>query len=531
MQSPRAVIVRHPQNLEDRGPVIQVVTEAEDGKYLRTGKEADWIDRGMATHAAQHDDIGLAAVTPAERGSDRFEALRRRLVVADIVAGVAAGAAAASLAVGASPAADPLGWVALVVGITIAWTGSAFVCGLQSVADLTAWVSGVRAAPKLGFAALACSWIGYFIAEAVGAADPALAAVATTVVCGTAASATRALARTSVHRAAALRQRTLLIGSGVVATHLVYRLRRHPELGLVPVGFIDDDVHGELDQGVPQLGVLNDLPRLLRSGDIDRVMIAFTRAGHDELLHAIRLCREHGVPVDIVPRLFEFLDGARTLEQIGGMPLLSITVPTFSATSRAAKRALDLVGATVSLLVLAPLLLVIMIAIKLESAGPVLFRQQRVGRHGRTFDVLKFRSMYVDADTHKAALTTDNDLRDGVMFKMFSDPRVTRVGRMLRRLSLDEIPQLLNVLRGEMSLVGPRPLVLPEAAALKGWQGRRVDLRPGLTGPWQIAGRSNVPFDEMVRFDYHYVTGWSLARDIEILLATLPAVLSGRGAY
>jgi exopolysaccharide biosynthesis polyprenyl glycosylphosphotransferase len=415
--------------------------------------------------------------------------------------------------------------------MTIAWTGLTFVCGLQSVADLTAWVSGVRAAPKLGFAALACSWAGYLIADAVGAMHAPLAGFTATVVCGTAAAATRAVARTSVHRAAALRQRTLLIGSGVVATHLVSRLRRHPELGLAPIGFIDEDLHTELGAGVPQLGVLDDLGRLLRSGGVDRVMIAFTRAGHEELLHAIRLCREHEIPVDIVPRLFEFLDGARTLEQIGGLPLLSITVPTFSASSRAAKRALDILGATLSLLVLLPVMLAIVLAIKIESPGPILFRQQRAGRHGRTFDILKFRSMRLDADAQKASLSTTNDLRDGVMFKMYSDPRVTRVGGVLRRLSLDEIPQLLNVIRGEMSLVGPRPLVLPEAAALNDWQGRRVDLRPGLTGPWQIAGRSNVPFDEMVRFDYHYVTGWSLARDIEILLATLPAVLSGRGAY
>ena len=146
--------------------------------------------------------------------------------------------------------------------------------------------------------------------------------------------------------------------------------------------------------------------------------------------------------------------------------------------------------------------------------------------------MFKFRSMYRDAEQRKPQLEHRNDLEDGVGFKVFDDPRVTRMGRFMRRFSLDEIPQLINVLRGEMSLVGPRPLIVPEAEALRGaWQDRRLDLRPGLTGPWQIAGRSHLSFHEMARFDYQYVAGWSLARDVEIILATIPAVLSGRGAY
>jgi len=175
---------------------------------------------------------------------------------------------------------------------------------------------------------------------------------------------------------------------------------------------------------------------------------------------------------------------------------------------------------------------VIAAAIKLESRGPVFFRQVRAGRGGNVFRVFKFRSMYADAEQRKVELHAVNDVSDGVMFKMHRDPRVTRTGRVLRRLSLDEVPQLFNVLRGEMSLVGPRPLILPESQALEeDWHERRLDLRPGLTGPWQVSGRSDIPFQEMVRFDYQYVAGWSLARDIEILLATIPAVLSGRGAY
>jgi lipopolysaccharide/colanic/teichoic acid biosynthesis glycosyltransferase len=177
-------------------------------------------------------------------------------------------------------------------------------------------------------------------------------------------------------------------------------------------------------------------------------------------------------------------------------------------------------------------MIAIAIAIRLESRGPVFFRQPRAGRGNNSFQLIKFRSMYMDAEQRKAEMEELNEADDGVMFKIRKDPRVTRVGRFIRRFSLDELPQLFNVLRGEMSLVGPRPLIFPETAALeKDWHLRRLELRPGLTGPWQVYGRSQSPFQEMVRFDYQYVAGWSLARDIEILLATIPAVLSGRGAY
>jgi lipopolysaccharide/colanic/teichoic acid biosynthesis glycosyltransferase len=174
----------------------------------------------------------------------------------------------------------------------------------------------------------------------------------------------------------------------------------------------------------------------------------------------------------------------------------------------------------------------IALAIKIESRGPVFFRQPRAGRGNSSFRLIKFRSMYIDAEERKKEMEALNEATDGVMFKIRRDPRVTRVGRFIRRSSLDELPQLFNVLRGEMSLVGPRPLIFPETAALEEhWHLRRLELRPGLTGPWQVYGRSQNPFQEMVRFDYQYVAGWSLARDVEILLATLPAVMSGRGAY
>jgi lipopolysaccharide/colanic/teichoic acid biosynthesis glycosyltransferase len=184
------------------------------------------------------------------------------------------------------------------------------------------------------------------------------------------------------------------------------------------------------------------------------------------------------------------------------------------------------------LILLSPFLIAISIAIAIDSRGPVFFRQVRAGRDQEPFKVIKFRSMYKDADERKKQFEAENDHADGVMFKIKKDPRITRVGRLIRGTSLDELPQLFNVLTGEMSLVGPRPLILSESKhAAQAWHARRLDLRPGITGLWQVSGRSDLPFQEMVRFDYQYVSGWSLARDVEILLATIPVVLSRRGAY
>ena len=466
-------------------------------------------------------------VGPARLSSRRFVALRRQLALADVLAAMAAALVSAGVA-GLDP--RETGLLAVIMGL--GWPALAFACGLYASEDLRAWSTGVGEASKLVLACLLLSWPVYGIASGMHASHAVVGALTASVATAAAAGTFRAAARARLHRAPELRQRTLIVGSGVVARQLAARLHNQHDAGLDPIGFIDDHAHEPEMLGLPHLGGLDALHELVATRRVERVIIAFSRAGHDELLHCVRVCRDGGIAIDIVPRLFEFLEGARTLDQIGGMPLLSINAPTFSPLSRASKRALDVALSSVALLALAPLLAVIVIAIRLESRGPILFRQPRVGRHGRTFSILKFRSMFDGADDRKLELRPVNDLTDGVMFKIYRDQRVTRVGRMLRRFSLDELPQLFNVLRGEMSLVGPRPLVPEEAAAMTSeWQMRRVDLRPGLTGSWQIAGRSHIPFHEMVRFDYQYVAGWSLARDIEILLATLPVVLSGRGAY
>jgi exopolysaccharide biosynthesis polyprenyl glycosylphosphotransferase len=455
---------------------------------------------------------------PASPARGRVTVLRRLLLVADATAGAIGGAAGAAVA--GLPAADV---PAAALAGAIVWPLLTSSFGLLAAGDLGAWASGIGDAGRLLLAALVLSWPAVGLLEWIGGAHAVAGALALAASTCLAASLLRTGARVRAHQRRRLRQNTLIIGSGMVADRLATRLRSHGELGLDVIGILDDPPLGEAIEGLPRLGGFKDLGRVLAEHEVDRVMFAFSRAGHEELLAAIRTCRDVGVAVDVVPRLFEFLDGARTLDQIGGMPLLSIVAPSLSRPARAGKRALDVAGASLGLLLLAPLLLAAAIAIRIDSRGPVLFRQVRVGRGGRHFTLYKFRSMRVGA----TVLVRD----DGAIVKGEADPRVTRVGAVLRRFSLDELPQLLNVLRGDMSLVGPRPLVLAEAQALtEDWQQRRADLRPGLTGAWQVAGRSNIPFHEMIRFDYQYVCGWSLARDVAILLATLPAVLSGRGA-
>jgi exopolysaccharide biosynthesis polyprenyl glycosylphosphotransferase len=460
------------------------------------------------------DVLGDARPEVVRRGAE----LQRQLISADIIAGSLAGALTALVA---GLSLDSLPIVALAVGL--GWPLLAALCGLYSSDDLRSWVSGVGEAPRVAFTALLISWPMFALLTATSAPHPARGALFAAVVGAAGASVARAIGRAALHRVDGLQQRTLILGSGTVAKQLVARLGMHPEFGLEPIGFIDDDVRDPGDLELPRLGTLDTLSELIGDGRVDRVIIAFTRSSHEQLLHCIRVCRDAGVTVDIVPRLFEFLDGART-EQIGGMPLLSIAVPSMSRLSRACKRVLDILGSGAILLALSPLMAVVAVAIKLDSPGPVLFRQRRPGQGGKLFTVFKFRSMRVDAGVEVGA--------NGAIVKQKGDARVTRTGRFIRRFSLDEAPQLFNVLRGDMSLVGPRPLLLVEHDALtEAWQSRRADLRPGLTGPWQISGRSQIDLEERVRLDYQYVSGWSLARDIEILIATVPAVLSGRGAY
>jgi exopolysaccharide biosynthesis polyprenyl glycosylphosphotransferase len=276
----------------------------------------------------------------------------------------------------------------------------------------------------------------------------------------------------------------------------------------------------------PVLGPVSALSAVLVEHRIGRVILAPRNADADEILDAIRTVKGLGIKVSILPRLFEAVESSVEFDDLGAMTLLAVRQFGLPGSSRAAKRGLDIVGAAAALLVLAPVLAGIALAIRLTSSGPVLFSQTRIGRDGRAFRILKFRSMVAGADDLKAGLAHLNEA-DG-LFKIAADPRITRVGAFLRATSLDELPQLWNVLRGEMSLVGPRPLVAEDDRRVEGWQRRRLGISPGMTGAWQLLGSSRIPLHEMVKIDYLYIANWTLWSDVKILLRTVPYVLGRR---
>jgi exopolysaccharide biosynthesis polyprenyl glycosylphosphotransferase len=261
--------------------------------------------------------------------------------------------------------------------------------------------------------------------------------------------------------------------------------------------------------------------------DIHRVVLAPGPGSSEDLVNAIRAIRDHGVKVSVLPRHARVAGSAVELDHLNGLTLLGVRRFEITASSRLVKRAFDLAGASLGLLLLSPLMAAITIAIRLDSPGPTLFRQLRAGRNGKPFRMFKFRSMVDGAADQQAALWHLNEA-DGV-FKLADDPRITRVGRWIRRFSLDELPQLINVLIGDMSLVGPRPLPREEDRRVGGGHPRRLDLRPGITGPWQVLGTTQVPLREMANLDNQYVADWSLWTDLRILALTVPHVFGRRG--
>jgi len=344
----------------------------------------------------------------------------------------------------------------------------------------------------------------------------------------------RALSRAIGRRQTAYIQNVLVVGTGYVARLLADKIEKHPEYGLRVVGFVDRDDRLAVASGHTQLlGSTDDLPELIRTYGVQRVAIAFSTDSHDQTLQVIRSMQDTDVQIDIVPRMFEVLGTNAQLHTIEGMPLVGLPSPRLSGSSRFLKRSLDLTAAGLGLLLLAPIFIVVAILIKLDSRGPVFFRQVRMGAGNRPFRVYKFRTMVRDAENLKpdiAHLNMHNG-GDSRMFKAPEDPRITRVGRSLRRWRIDELPQLLNVLSGRMSLVGPRPLILEEDQHVESWARRRLDLKPGITGLWQVLGASDIPFEEMTKLDYLYVTNWSLREDLRLILLTLPALTRARAAY
>ena len=325
-------------------------------------------------------------------------------------------------------------------------------------------------------------------------------------------------------------ERCLILGNGGDAARVTGKLEGSPGVHADVVGRLSlaevatEDIHvarGDHPKA--------SLPETISDQRIDRVIIA--PDGHDdqeEVLHAIRTIKAIGVKVSVLPRLLEVVGSSSTFEDVDGLSLLGVRQYGVSQSSGSLKRAMDIVGSGIGLLILGPLLITLAIAVKLDSRGPVFFRQPRIGRHGGRFQMLKFRSMVPDAEAIKDDLRHQNEVEGG-LFKIENDPRITRVGSFLRRTSLDELPQLLNVMGGSMSLVGPRPLVEDEDALIEGWERRRLAVKPGMTGLWQIFGSSRIPMQEMVKIDYLYGANWSIWLDLKILLKTVPYVLRRRG--
>lgn len=324
----------------------------------------------------------------------------------------------------------------------------------------------------------------------------------------------------------------LIVGAGETSRTIMRAVVANPSLGYKIVGFVDDDLDkGQTDIGrFEALGPIDNLSGLLAERDVDEVVITLPWQYHRRIMGITAVCERAGVRPRIVPDMFQMTLSHMDLTEIAGIPMIGMKPHTISGANLAFKRAIDFTVALLSLILLAPLLGLIALSIKLESAGPAIFRQERVGKNGHRFGIYKFRSMVEDAEAQKAELESLNEA-DGPLFKMRDDPRRTRIGRILRKISLDELPQLYNVLKGEMSLVGPRPNIPSEVEQYQEWHKRRLEVLPGLTGLWAVSGRSELAFDEMILLDIYYIENWSLALDLKIVLQTIPRVIIGTGAY
>jgi exopolysaccharide biosynthesis polyprenyl glycosylphosphotransferase len=326
--------------------------------------------------------------------------------------------------------------------------------------------------------------------------------------------------------------RVLIVGAGKVGRTVMRNIVARPSMGYEIIGFVDDNPDkGSTDIGrFKALGPVANLARIIQEEAIDEVIITLPWMYHRKIIRVMSECQREQVRARLVPDLFQMTLSQVDVDDLGGVPLVGIKDIAIPRWKQATKRAFDFSVSLLGLLLCWPLFLLIATAIKLDSPGPALFKQVRVSKGGREFTCYKFRTMRVGAEEERAALSDLNEA-SGPLFKIRDDPRLTRVGKVLRRTSLDELPQIYNILRGEMSLIGPRPPLPSEVAEYLPWQLRRLEISPGLTGLWQVSGRSELTFDEMCLLDIYYIENWSSALDAEILLRTIPRVLFGDGAY
>ncbi len=330
---------------------------------------------------------------------------------------------------------------------------------------------------------------------------------------------------------------TLLVGAGQVGKALALKLAQHPEFGLKPIGFIDNNPLIErfsepeiMDLRV--LGGLEDVGRIMTENNVEKVIVGFSKDSHESMLELITICNNAGVECSVLPRLFEVITDEVPVREIGGISMVPVSKKQIAGVNRLVKVTEDYALAILGMILFWPVLLAIAIAIKIDSSGPVFYKQTRIGRDGKPFPFYKFRSMVQNADALQADLVGETQQEgDWRCWKLQDDPRVTRVGKFIRKFSLDEVPQIFNVLLGNMSIVGPRPHIDKEVEQYEEWHRLRLNAKPGITGLWQVNGRSDIPFDEMVKYDLYYIESWSLWLDIKTILRTVAAVLHGKGAY
>ena len=481
--------------------------------------------RGLLALAVRRGALasGIAEVRGPAACMRRDALFRRMLVVADVVALV--GAFALTVALSQRPAVQ-LTWAGL-AGVPILVV-CAKLTGLYDRDETLLRKTTLDEAPRLFQLATLFALLAWLTGDLLvrGPLDRHEALFLWLTLAGL-----LLLARASA-RAVALRiapaERCLFIGDELSAATIRSKLSGHGGVRAEVVAHLDLDKASSWSTdsfSEVRLGEIRDLAQTL---DVHRAIIAPRSADAGEMLNLVRTLKAIGVRVSVLPRLLEVVGSSVEFDDLHGVTLMGVRRFELTRSSAALKRAFDLLGASLGLVAASPLIVATAVAIKLDSRGPVFFRQARVGRHGQHFHIFKLRTMVFDAESLKDSLRDRNEAQEG-LFKIAEDPRVTRVGRFLRASALDELPQLLNIIRGEMSLVGPRPLVVDEDVRVEGWHRRRLELTPGMTGHWQILGPARVPLREMVAIDYLYVANWSLWTDTKVLLRTVPYVMGRRG--
>ncbi len=526
------VEVRRKEGASDHGAQTGAGEHHGSGSHRATGDHRATGERLDASHQDGDDDRQAGAEsrgteTVVTRGLtenlSRDALFRRSLLAADVVAILGAFVLLAQI----SSRSLQFTWVS-VCGLLTLLVG-AKIFGLYDRDDVLMHKTTLDEAPKLFHVATLgalVAWLaGGFVVNGstLDRGDALLLWLMLMFLLVVARSTARGLALRAVPA-----ERCLFIGDHTLARTIRSKLSDHGGVKAELVAHLDLDDVGKWSAKTFSAQRLAEIRNLARTLDVHRAIVAPGSVDGGEMLDLVRTLKAVGVRVSVLPRLLEVVGSSVEFDDLHGVTLMGVRRFELTRSSVVVKRAFDILGASLGLLATAPLLIVIAVAIKLDSRGPVFFRQLRVGRYGKPFSVLKFRTMVPDAEALKDSLRERNEAQEG-LFKIAEDPRVTRVGRLLRRSALDELPQLFNIIRGEMSLVGPRPLVIDEDERVEGWYRRRLELMPGMTGPWQILGPARVPLREMGALDYLYVANWSLWGDVKILLRTVPHVLGRRG--